>query len=60
MWVATFLSGPLTLAQMKLIPFSIQISVPILATALFWSYRILTLPVYKNTEAFPTGNQAST
>ncbi len=29
-WIATFLSGPLTLAQLKIIPVAIQISVPIL------------------------------
>jgi hypothetical protein len=40
-WVATFLSGPLTLAQLKLLPFAVQISVPILAVALVWILRVL-------------------
>jgi len=40
-WVAAFLSGPLTLAQLKLLPFALQISVPIFAIALIWIYRIL-------------------
>lgn len=47
-WVATFISDPLTLAQMKVLPFAVQISVPVLAVALYWIYRsvILSKPKY--------------
>ena len=35
-WIAAFVSGPLTLAQLKLLPFALQISVPVLlCSALF-------------------------
>jgi alpha-1,2-mannosyltransferase len=41
-WVATFLSGSLTIGQLKLLPFAIQISIPILAISVVWIYRLLT------------------
>ena len=34
LWIATFLSGPLTFAQLKFLPLAIQISIPIL----FWVF----------------------
>jgi alpha-1,2-mannosyltransferase len=40
-WAAAFLSGPFTLAQLKVLPFAVQISVPILAIALLLIYRKL-------------------
>ena len=38
-WAATFLSGPLTLAQLKILPFAMQVSIPLLAFALYNAYR---------------------
>lgn len=40
-WLAAFLSGPLTMAQLKLLPFSVQISIPVLGLAMFMLYRLL-------------------
>jgi hypothetical protein len=40
-WIATFLSGPLTLLQQKLMPFAIQISIPILSYVFYIFYRSL-------------------
>jgi alpha-1,2-mannosyltransferase len=40
-WIATFLSGPLTLLQQKFMPFAIQISIPILSYAFYIFYRSL-------------------
>jgi alpha-1,2-mannosyltransferase len=42
-WIATFLSGPLTLAQLKIIPVAIQISVPILFLVYLTIYQQLKL-----------------
>jgi hypothetical protein len=39
-WIATFISGLLTYAQLKILPVAIQISIPVL----FWVY----LETYKN------------
>jgi alpha-1,2-mannosyltransferase len=33
-WIATFLSGPLTVLQLKILPIAIQISIPVIA----WVY----------------------
>jgi hypothetical protein len=44
-WVATFLSGTLTLAQLKILPFAIQISIPVLLFAFYNTYRNLVVPV---------------
>jgi hypothetical protein len=41
-WIASFLSGPLTIGQLKLLPFAVQISVPVLAVAVVWIYRSLS------------------
>jgi len=43
-WVATFLSGPLTFLQIKILPFAVQISIPALALALFLAWRALQSP----------------
>ena len=40
-WIATFLSGVLTYAQMMIIPFAIQISIPLLLFALIVSFKFL-------------------
>jgi alpha-1,2-mannosyltransferase len=40
-WVATLLSGPLTLAQSKMLPFAVQVSIPVLTFALYNAYRNL-------------------
>jgi hypothetical protein len=40
-WVVTFLSGPLTLAQSKILPFAVQVSIPVLTFALYNAYRNL-------------------
>ncbi len=34
-WIATFISGPLTLAQLKILPVAIQISIPVLFFVFF-------------------------
>ena len=36
-WITTFITAPLTLGQLKILPFAIQISIPIL----FWVYLII-------------------
>lgn len=40
-WVAAFISGPLTLGQLKLMPLAVQVSVPALVIAVIWIYRTL-------------------
>jgi hypothetical protein len=40
-WLATLLSGPLTLAQSKILPFAVQVSIPVLTFALYNAYRNL-------------------
>jgi hypothetical protein len=40
-WAATFLSGPLTLGQSKILPFAVQVSIPVLMFTLFNAYRNL-------------------
>ena len=40
-WVAAFVSGPFTLGQLKLLPFAVQISVPVLAVSAVWISRLL-------------------
>ncbi len=45
MWVATFLSGPLTRAQLKILPFAVQVSIPVLLFALYNTYRNLVVSV---------------
>ena len=40
-WVATLLSGPLTFAQSKILPFAVQVSLPVLMFALYNAYRNL-------------------
>jgi len=42
-WIATFLSGPLTLAQLKILPFAVQVSIPVLLLALYNAYRNLAV-----------------
>jgi alpha-1,2-mannosyltransferase len=40
LWAAVYLSGPLTAAQLMLLPFSIQISLPIFALSIAWILKI--------------------
>ena len=40
-WAATFLSGPLTLGQLKVLPFAVQVSIPVLMFALYNAYQKL-------------------
>lgn len=47
-WMATFLSGPLTLAQLKILPVAIQISVPVLF--------LVYLTIYKQVRLMGRGN----
>jgi hypothetical protein len=42
-WAATFLSGPLTRAQLKILPFAVQVSIPVLLFALYNAYRNLVI-----------------
>ena len=42
-WAATFLSGPLTLGQLKVLPFAVQVSIPVLMFALYNAYRNLVV-----------------
>jgi hypothetical protein len=42
-WAATFMSGPLTLAQLKILPFAMQVSIHLLAFALYNTYRNLVV-----------------
>jgi hypothetical protein len=42
-WVATFLSGPLTLAQSKILPFAVQVSIPVLMFSLYNANRNLVV-----------------
>lgn len=44
-WVATFLSGTLTLAQLKMLPFAVQASIPVLMFVFYNTYRNLVVPV---------------
>ena len=41
-WIATFLSGPLTFLQLKILPFAIQVSIPILLLVLLITNKSLT------------------
>ena len=42
-WAATFLSGPLTLAQLKILPFAVQVSIPVLMFVLYNAYQNLVV-----------------
>jgi len=42
-WAATFLSGPLTFAQLKILHVAMQVSIPVLAFALYNTYRNLVV-----------------
>ena len=44
-WLATFLSGPLTHAQLKILPFAVQVSIPALLFAFYNTYRNLVVSV---------------
>jgi len=44
-WIATLLSGPMTLAQLKILPFAVQVSIPVLLYTLYNTYRNLVVPV---------------
>jgi len=46
-WVATFLSGPLTFTQLKLLPIAIQISVPVLFIVYLIVYKNIQLSIGK-------------
>ncbi len=47
-WIATFISGPLTLGQLKILPVAIQVSVPILFFVFLTIYQRLKLSVSVN------------
>jgi alpha-1,2-mannosyltransferase len=38
-WIATFLSGPLTVLQLKILPIAIQIAIPVIAWIYFATYQ---------------------
>ena len=44
-WVATFLNGPLTRVQLKILPFAVQVSIPVLLFAFYNTYRNLVASV---------------
>jgi hypothetical protein len=44
-WVATLLSGPLTFAQSKILPFAVQVSIPMLLFTFYNTYRNLGVSV---------------
>jgi hypothetical protein len=44
-WLAAFLSGPLTLLQWRTLPFAVQISVPVLAFSLYVIYDCLMVEI---------------
>jgi hypothetical protein len=44
-WVATLLSGPLTFAQSKILPFAVQVSTPMLLFTFYNTYRNLGVSV---------------
>jgi alpha-1,2-mannosyltransferase len=46
-WLAVFLSGPLTYGQLHLVPFALQISVPALVFVLVVAYRTLMRGAYE-------------
>lgn len=43
-WAVAFISGPLTLGQLKLLPFAVQISVPGLVFAFYLIYKKIVTP----------------
>jgi hypothetical protein len=47
-WIATFISGPLTYIQLKFLPIAFQISIPILFLVFFITYQNITsMKIYK-------------
>ena len=42
-WTATLLNGPLTLGQMKILPFAVQVSIPVLVFVLYNAYQNLVV-----------------
>ena len=42
-WVATLLSGPLTFAQSKILPFAVQVSIPVMMIVLYNAHRNLVV-----------------
>jgi len=44
-WIATFLSRPLTLVQLKILPFAVQVSIPVLLFTFYNTYRRLVVSV---------------
>ena len=47
-WVATFLSGPLTFLQLKILPVALQISIPILFFVMLTVFRLIRNSKIKN------------
>jgi hypothetical protein len=44
-WITTFISGPLTYLQLKVLPIAIQISIPVLSYTLFVCFKsLITIP----------------
>jgi len=42
-WVATWLNGPLTLGQMKILPIAVQVNIPVLMFVLYNAYQNLVV-----------------
>jgi alpha-1,2-mannosyltransferase len=52
-WVATFISGPLTVLQLKIFPIAVQISIPVFFFLLYSTFQQIKLfPI----EVFPHNN----
>lgn len=50
-WIATFISGPLIIGQLKILPFAIQVSIPILLLVLLMTFKsLMTHPRYESDE----------
>jgi hypothetical protein len=47
-WIATFISTPLTLAQLNILPFAIQVSIPILFIVYLTIYQQIKLMTSEN------------
>ena len=43
LWIVAFISGPLTLAQLKILPVAIQISIPVLFFAFYVYYKSIMI-----------------
>ncbi len=55
-WIATFLSGPLTYLQLKILPVAIQVSIPILCLVFVALYKMLVGKTVSISQLQPTGD----